>query len=62
VPNGDDSGIFAASFQTTDIDLLDTHAGDQLFLEQLRVNATASNIFSNHPPDVHERSHDQKCW
>jgi hypothetical protein len=60
VPNGDDSGIFAASFQTTDIVLLDTHAGGQLFLGQLRLNATAANIFSNHPPDIHGGSAQSK--
>jgi hypothetical protein len=56
VPNRNNRGIFAASFQTTDIALLDTHAGGQPFLGKLRLKAIASNMFSNHPPDIHGRS------
>jgi hypothetical protein len=33
--------------------LFDAHAGSQLFLGQLRLDAIASNVFSNHPLDIH---------
>lgn len=60
MPNLNNSGIALPRFESADVTLFDAHAGSQLLLGKLRLNAIASNVFSNHPPDIHGRSHDQK--
>jgi hypothetical protein len=53
MPNLNNSGIALPRFESADVTLFDAHAGSQIFLGKLRLNAIASNVFSNHPPDIH---------